>query len=380
LVCAVGKAAAGMLSSFEESALAPIRGSICATSPHPTPTGESCRTARLALDLATRTDSASCLVLLISGGASAMIALPAEGITLDDKIAAVKVMLTRGMPIEEMNAVRKHLSAIKGGQLATHAHSCCTLAISDVIGTAEDDLSVIGSGPGVADPSTFGDAVRALRARDAWSDLPGGVRARLSGGEAGEIAETPKPGDPRFAHASGFVIGGRRDAMQAARVAAERLGYRVVLIDEPTLGEARAAGPMIVARARERAGSPDRTCVISSGETTVHVRGQGRGGRNQELALAALASLASSRSPMTLVSLGTDGVDGPTDAAGAVADERSLSRATALGLPAVDAVLAANDAYTFFDRLDDLVRTGPTGTNVGDLQIVLTRESNFTDA
>jgi len=211
-----------MLETFTRAAGDAVRETVCAVGPHPTPTEESCRTAQRALELAANVDAASCLVLLVSGGASAMMALPAEGITLAEKIATVKVMLSRGIPIEKMNAVRKHLSAVKGGWLGAHARACCTLAISDVIGPAEDDLSVIGSGPGAADRSTFGDAMRGLRAHDAWNALPEAVRARLSAGEAGAIPETPKPGDPRLAHASGFVIGGRRDAMQAARAAAEQ--------------------------------------------------------------------------------------------------------------------------------------------------------------
>lgn len=369
--CAVGKAAAGMLAGFEAAAPAPIRERLSAIGPHPTPTEESCRTARGALSLARETDDRSCLVLLVSGGASAMLALPAEGISLGDKIETVRLMLARGVPIEAMNAVRKHLSAVKGGWLAARARACCTLAISDVIGPAEDDLSVIGSGPGVPDASTFGDAVAALRTHGLWERVPQAVRQRLSIGEHGQIEETPKPGDPRLADASGFVIGSRRDAMIGARDAAVRLGYRAVVIDEPTLGEARRAGPAVVERAARmsREGAP--LCVISSGETTVHVTGAGRGGRNQELAIAAMPTLHAFGRPVVLVSIGTDGVDGPTDAAGAIADERSLSRAAAAGLPAADDVLRANDAYPFFDALDDLVRTGPTGTNVGDLQIVL---------
>jgi hydroxypyruvate reductase len=280
-----------------------------------------------------------------------MLALPANGVSLDDKIAAVKLMLARGMPIEEMNAVRKHLSAVKGGWLAARARSCCTLAISDVIGPAEDDLSVIGSGPGVADASSFADAVRALRARGLWDAIPASVREHLALGVEGKRPETPKPGDRRLAHARGFVIGSRRDAMNGARAAATRLGYRAVAFAEPTLGEAKLAGPSVVRRARRIFEEGDRLCVISSGETTVHVTGPGRGGRNQELALAALPALAEEGRSAVLISIGSDGVDGPTDGAGAIADERSLSRASALGLP----------------RVDDVLR----GTNVGDLQVIL---------
>jgi glycerate-2-kinase len=370
-VCAVGKAATGMLAGFEAAHVAPMRQRIVATGPHPTPTPASCDTARRALRLAESVSERECLVLLISGGASAMLALPAQGISLEDKIATVKLMLGRGLPIEHMNAVRKHLSAVKGGWLAAHARTCCTLAVSDVIGPAEDDLSVIGSGPGVPDQSTYAEAVVALQQSELWETLPAAVKNHLMRGGRGEIAETPKPGDTRLGAASGFVIGSRRHAMAGAAGAAERLGYATVVIDEPTLGEARVAGPALVDRALQIARHRERCCVISSGETTVHVKGSGRGGRNQELALAALPMLAAKERSVMLVSVGTDGVDGPTDAAGALADEQSLSRADAAGLAPVDAVLDANDAYPFFDALGDLVRTGPTGTNVGDLQILL---------
>lgn len=371
LVCAVGKAAAGMLAGFHEASVSPIQGSVFAVGPHPTPTDESCRTARRALELATLVERNTCLVLLISGGASAMLALPADGIFLADKIETVKLMLARGMPIEEMNAVRKHLSAVKGGWLAAQARRSCTLAISDVIGRAEDDLSIIGSGPGVPDGSTFGDAVGFLSGRGLWDELPASVRRRLTRGAKGGLPETPKPGDPRLAAASGFVIGNRHNAMNGARDAASRLGYRAVVVDRATLGEARHAGPPLVEQAARMVREGERLCVITSGETTVHVTGDGRGGRNQELALSALPALAAADRWMVLISIGTDGVDGPTDAAGAIADHRSLARARDLNLPSVDQILAANDAYPFFEALGDLVRTGPTGTNVGDLQVIL---------
>jgi glycerate-2-kinase len=362
-----------MLDAFSDCAGERFPDALLATGPHPIPTGESVRTARAALGLARKVDDASCLVLLLSGGASAMMALPAGDLTLEDKIEMNAAMLARGVPIARMNGVRKHLSAIKGGWLAAAARRCCTLAISDVIGEAENDLSVIGSGPGVADRSTFSDARRILHEFDLWDAAPPRVRAHLARGERGAVSETPKPGDPRLGHSRAFVIGSRREAMEGARDAAVRAGYHAVIKDEAVLGEARVAGPAVMACALESAlrESAAGVCVISSGETTVHVRGGGRGGRNQELALAALPALARASRPIVLVSLGTDGVDGPTDAAGAIADGGSLARAAGLGAPPVAAALEANDSYSYFDRLGDLVRTGPTGTNVGDLQIVL---------
>jgi hydroxypyruvate reductase len=201
--------------------------------------------------------------------------------------------------------------------------------------------------------------------------MPASVRQHLTRGQDGNAPETPKPGDPRLADASGFVIGSRRDAMRGAQDAAERLGYRTVVVDRPTLGEAKLAGPAVVEHGLRLATVDQRLCVISSGETTVRVTGSGRGGRNQELALAAIPVLASIGREAVLLSLGTDGIDGPTDAAGAIADDRTLSRAGASGLPPVPDVLSANDAYRFFDALGDLIRTGRTGTNVGDLQVLL---------
>jgi hydroxypyruvate reductase len=298
-------------------------------------------------------------------------ALPADGLTLEDKVAVNALLLSRGVPIAQMNAVRKHLSRIKGGWLAAHAHACITLAISDVIGAAEDDPSVIGSGPGVADTSTFADATAVLQEFALWDDVPPRVRDRFIAGSQGRIPETPKPADPRLARSSVFVVGSRRDGMEGARREAERLGYRAVVLGDPVLGEARERGPEVVARAVAFGATGDRVCVISSGETTVHVRGGGRGGRNQELALSALPVLAASSWPTVLISVGTDGVDGPTDAAGAIADRDSLARAASADGPTVEAALAGNDSYSFFSRLGDLVRIGPTGTNVGDLQIFL---------
>lgn len=370
LTCAAGKASAGMLVAFSAWAGLRLGDVVVSGGGHPVPDDRSVAAARRALGLAARTDARTCLVLLVSGGASAMLAHPAEGLTLADKIEVSRALLAGGFPISEMNCVRKHLSEIKGGWLAARAAACCTLAISDVIGPDEDDPAVIGSGPGVADRSSFAESAAVLKQRGVWDTIPSGVRSRIERGERGEVEETPKPGDPRLARASAFVVGSRRDAMAAARDAARALGYDAVVVDEPVVGESRQAGPALVARSARLAGPSGSYCVISSGETTVSVRGAGRGGRNQELALAAIPALAALEWPTVLASVGTDGVDGPTDAAGAIADSSSMARATAMALSG-DEALAANDSYAFFDRLGDLVRTGLTGTNVGDLQVLL---------
>jgi hydroxypyruvate reductase len=293
-------------------------------------------------------------------------AMPADGLTLEHKQDTVRVLLNAGADIHALNTVRKHLSAIKGGRLAAATRGqVMTLAVSDVVG---DDLSIIASGPTVPDPSTFADALAVLRAHEATHRVPPAVVRHLERGAAGEIAETPKPGDARFTRTFARVIGGRQSAVDGARAAAQALGYRVHLIDEPIVGEARLAGPALIGRVG-RADHP--RCVIAAGETTVHVTGSGKGGRNQEVALAMLPHLDALGDRVVAASVGTDGIDGPTDAAGAIVDTTSAARAAAAGLDRAS-YLTDNNAYAYFDRLDDLIRTGPTGTNVGDLQIILT--------
>lgn len=340
---------------------------------HPIPTAGSEAAARAALALARRVAHDECLVLLVSGGASALMAAPADGLSLDDKMQATRALLRCGARIDEINAVRKHLSAVKGGRLARAAGGrCVTLALSDVIGPHEDDLSVIGSGPGVADPSTFADALAVLEAHALRGHVPAAVVRRLEAGVRGEIEESPKPGDADRRDLVARVIGGRRDAMRGAAAEAARLGFAVHVVEAPLLGEARAAAPRFVldalARASARGGAAP-VCVVASGETTVTVTGHGRGGRNQEFALAAAAVLSAGGRPAAVLSLGTDGVDGPTDAAGGLVDHTTASRTAALGL-SIHRALADNDAYPCLQRLGDLVVTGPTGTNVGDLVVI----------
>jgi hydroxypyruvate reductase len=266
--------------------------------------------------------------------------------------------------------VRKHLSAVKGGRLAAACRGqVVTLAISDVVG---DDLSVIGSGPGVPDPSTWSHVRDALHAFGGVERHAAAVLARADAGCAGEEPETPKAGDPAMRRARAHVIGGRRHAMDGAARAARERGYGVVLYDAPVTGEARLAAAAwweAVAETAREAGTP--LAVITSGETTVRVTGTGRGGRNQEFALAAASHLAAVARPAVLLSMGTDGIDGPTDAAGAIVDPTTLTRARERGLGSPTAYLDRNDSYAFFEALDTLVRPGPTDTNVGDLQVLL---------
>jgi hydroxypyruvate reductase len=252
---------------------------------------------------------------------------------------------------------------------------CHTLAISDVVG---DDLAVIGSGPGVPDASRYADAIDALREFGGLDAYPGAVVERLRAGERGDVPETLKPSDARAARATAAVIGSRRDAMDAASATARRLGYDLVCIDRPIVGEARQAAIDYVREIADRIASVDApVCIVSSGETTVRVTGTGRGGRNQEFALAAAGELARFGPGVVLASVGSDGIDGPTDAAGAIADGTTIARAHRLGLDPVD-FLHRNDSYAFFEALGDLVVIGRTGTNVGDLQILLANRASGT--
>ena len=336
---------------------------------HPLPTAASEDAGRRALALADSIRPDETLLVLVSGGASALLAVPADGVTLDDKRATTNQLLRAGADIYALNTVRKHLSAIKGGWLAARTRGLCrTLVISDVVG---DDLSVIASGPTVADASTFNDALDVVKRFGGAAAFPAAVVARLRRGAAGAVDDTPSPGDPRLARTTTTVIGSRRDAMAGAADEAARRGYRVIRIDDAVTGEARSVAAPRLQRALAQGGSGSRpVCIISSGETTVHVTGSGKGGRNQEFALAAAPLLATVDAPVALASAGTDGVDGPTDAAGAIVDRTTLTRASAAGLPP-DRFLSDNNAYAFFHALGDLIHTGPTGTNVGDLQVIL---------
>lgn len=340
---------------------------------HPVPNDASEAAATRALEIVSAAAPADRCVALISGGASALLCRPAGRLTLDDKRAATRVLLAAGADIHALNIIRKHLSSIKGGRLAAAARApMLTLAISDVAGVSEDDPSVIGSGPTVADASTYADALDAAERLDVLDALPAAVLDHLRRGARGEEDESPKPGDPRLTGSRYSLIGSRHDAMRGAADAAERLGYRTMVIRDAITGEARTAAAEWWRRACvETSGSPGRCCVISTGETTVRVRGRGRGGRNQEFALALVDAIASVSRSAALASVGTDGVDGPTDAAGAFVDSMSVTRAQQQGLASPAAYLDDNDSYSFFNPIGDLIRLGATGTNVGDLQVLL---------
>jgi hydroxypyruvate reductase len=355
---------------------------------HPVPDQRSVTAARHALEVASQTSNDDVLLVLLSGGASALMAMPAHGLALEHKQDAVRRLLKAGATIHELNTVRKHLSAIKGGRLAAAAASpVVTLVISDVVG---DDLSVIGSGPTMPDPSTFDDALQVLDHRGGRAAYPPAVVAYLERGARGDVDETPKPDDARMTRSVARIIGGRMTAVAGAADAARKAGYAVHVIQIPMVGEARAAAAGFADQVRElMLHVTPPLCVIGSGETTVHVTGDGRGGRNQEFALAMVpfveeltyrqarrdqnptATSSAARAIGTVFgSIGTDGIDGPTDAAGAIVDATTMERAAARALDPA-AYLRNNDSYHFFSALDDLVLIGPTGTNVGDVQVAL---------
>ena len=338
---------------------------------HPIPTEGSLAAGQRALALADGAGDGQVVVVLLSGGASAGLAAPVEGVTLAEKAAVTTLLLRAGVAIDGVNCVRKHLSALKGGRLAAAAGGrVVTLAISDVFAPLPDDPAVIGSGPTVPDPTTFADALAIVLG--ASGRVPAAALDMIGRGVRGEIPESPKPDDPRLAGASYHLIGSRWDAIDGAAAEARHLGFTVATIDEPVTGEARDVALAHVRRAAQLAHERPRPfCVLSVGETTVHVTGRGKGGRNQEFALASAIHLTRRFPEAVLASVGTDGIDGPTDAAGALVDTMTPTRAADAGLHRPETYLAANDTYTFFEALGDLVRTGPTDTNVGDLQLVL---------
>ncbi len=381
---AVGKAASAMADAWLRQQPPPGRGLVIGThrgtadlgglewrqGGHPVPTAASVAAGRDALALAAGVRPDRCLVVLLSGGASAVMAVPLGGLSLEDKRATVSALLAAGADIGQLNTVRKHLSAVKGGRLAAAcAGTTWTLAVSDVVG---DDPAVIGSGPTVPDPTTFADALDVIASFRIGARLPSAVRSHLEAGARGEVEESVKPGDPRLGRAEWRRVGGRHEAMEGAKREAEARGYHPLVVAEPVVGEARRAAVAHLAglaAAIERCRRP--ACVISSGETTVKVTGGGRGGRNQEFVLAAVDGLAALGPHAFIASAGTDGIDGPTDAAGALADTGTLRRAAAAGLGDPADYLARNDSYHFFAPLGDLLVTGPTDTNVGDVQVVL---------
>lgn len=339
---------------------------------HPIPDEKGVAGAQRMADLVQGATADDLVIALISGGGSALMVLPSPSLTLNDKRRLTDSLLRSGATINEMNTVRKHLSQVKGGGLARLAYPAdvITLMLSDVVGSP---LDVIASGPTVPDTSTFQDAWSVLDSHGLIDELPKSIEQRLRAGLAGEIAETPKGADPIFDHCRNVVIASNEIAARAAVAQAAREGLNPLLLSTYVEGEAREVARVLagIAREIEHSGSPVAApaCVIVGGETTVTIKGHGLGGRNQEMALATAIRIAGLPDTMFLT-LATDGSDGPTDAAGAIVTGETSARATALGLDPHQ-FLADNDSYHFFQKLGDLVITGPTNTNVNDLAFLL---------
>lgn len=306
------------------------------------------------------------VICLISGGGSSLLPMPREGISLADKMEVTRDLQLAGATIQELNIVRKHLSGLKGGWLAEKLHPAAVLSlvISDVVG---DPLDSIASGPLYPDPSTFDDAVRVLKKYGLWDAAPSAVVNLLKRGAGGKLPETPKPGSGSFKKVTNVIIGSNEDASNAAVRYLRLKGQRPTLLTTSLEGEARFAGMFMGSVLLYANRRPRPSSYVLGGETTVTVRGKGRGGRNQEFALGAAMKMDGNHG-VALVALGTDGLDGSTEAAGAVIDGHTISRGTALGLSSDD-ILLENDSFRFFGALGDLVMTGPTGTNVNDIAV-----------
>ncbi len=342
---------------------------------HPLPNEAGARAARRLLQLAASAGEADLVLVLLSGGASALMSLPADDLSLEDLRRTSAALLASGANIHEINTVRKHLSAIAGGRLglATQPARTACLVISDVVG---DDLTAIGSGPLYGDPTTFADALRIVEERGLEDELPAAVMERLRRGITGEGLETPGPGSPPLAHTSHTIVARNLDACRAMAARAGDLGYEPLVLSHMLQGEAAELGRFHTGLAHSALADSvplaAPCALITGGEATVTVRGEGRGGRNQESALAAAGGLAGL--PVTFLSAGTDGVDGPTDAAGGLVDGASAEDLAEAGIEAARA-LARNDSYPALAAIDGLLLTGPTGTNVADVRLLLIGET-----
>jgi glycerate 2-kinase len=339
---------------------------------HPLPDREGEEGARRMLAIAEQATTDDLVICLISGGGSSLMPGPIEGVSLEDKQALTSALLKSGAPIGEINVVRKHLSAFKGGWLAKRAYPATVLSLilSDVVG---DHLDAVASGPTVPDPSTYAEAQKILEKHGLWAKASDSIHKILLEGVAGLIEETPKPGDLVFTNVHNVIIGNNRTATQACAEYLKSKGLKTIHIDEPLDVEAKQAGQALASLATRASAYgfsiPKPLGVVAGGETTVVVTGSGLGGRNQELALSAAMHLEGAES-CVIASLSTDGVDGPTDASGAIVDSFTVERAKKAGADA-EGLLSNNDSYCFFLKLGDLIFTGPTGTNVNDISVII---------
>lgn len=339
---------------------------------HPVPDVCGLAGSRELLSIAEGAGSGDIVICLLSGGASALLPAPAPGLTLKDEQRTTGLLLKSGASINEMNAVRKHLSLIKGGLLARAAYPgrVITLIVSDVVG---DDLSTIASGPTAPDPSTYLDAISILKKYGLASKVSPAVIKRLRDGEKGKAEETSKPGDKLFGRVDNLIVANNSVALEAAKAKAEALGYNAVILSSTITGSVRDIAGFLSSVAIEvkKTGNPIErpACILMGGEPTLKVVGKGKGGRMQEFALESALRLSGEKG-ITVLAGGTDGTDGPTDAAGAIVDSNTVRRAGAIGLDA-EAYLRKNDSYNFFKKTGGLLVTGPTGTNVMDVMMAI---------
>ena len=338
---------------------------------HPIPSQKNTQGVGQILRLVENSTAGDLIIVLLSGGASALMDYPSGGIGLEDERKTTLLLLKSGASIHEINTVRKHISRVKGGRLAEAVHGArvLTLIISDVVG---DQVDTIGSGPTAPDPTTYLDAKQVLEKYNLWTRVPAQVKKTIEAGINRVLAETPKQRDKAFRYVNNIIVGSNRESCRAAASYLNKAGYHSQVFSTRIAGEAREAGRKLgsVATHLHDNGLPVSlpAALTSGGETTVTVKGNGKGGRNQELALAAAVSI-DGYERIVVGSLATDGVDGPTDAAGAIADGTTVKRGKRLGMDAED-YLRKNDSYNYFRRLGDLIMTGPTGTNVNDIMII----------
>jgi len=339
---------------------------------HPVPDEAGVKGTRRMLDLVSQADENDLIICLISGGGSSLMPLPRDEISLQDKKMVTEALLKSGAPINEINAVRKHISDFKGGWLAKRAYpaTVINLLLSDVVG---DPLDAIASGPAVPDSTTFQDAIKVLKKYTLWNKIPKSVKKALLNGEKGHVSETPKTDDIAFKRVYNFIVGNNRSASLAAYDKLRDAGLNTLFLTSYMEGEARHVGRMFAAMVREIVASgkpiPKPSGIVAGGETTVTVVGKGAGGRNQEIALGAALKIDGVEGAV-IASISTDGVDGPTDAAGALADGKTILRSQELELNAEE-FLADNNSYAFFSKLSDLIFTGPTSTNVNDISVIV---------
>jgi glycerate 2-kinase len=387
LVIGAGKASAQMALAIENilgsricqgtvvtkrGYVAPLKRIKLVEGGHPLPDQRGIDGTKRILKLTSNLDENDLVICLISGGGSALLVSPVPGINLKDKKELTDQLLKCGANIKEINTIRKHISQVKGGRLAQLAHPAyvITLILSDVIGNKIDSIA---SGPTAPDTTTFPDCLKIVQKYKLKDKIPPSIYEHLEKGREGRIKETPKPGDPIFKKVRNFIIGSNSLALKAAKQKAEDLGFNTIILSRPVSGDTTRAAVQhanLAKRVQEK-GDPvsPPACLVSGGETTVKIRGEGLGGRNQEFVLVGGVKIAG-RKNVVMLSAGTDGTDGPTDAAGAICDGKTIKRALQKGFDAKQ-YLHNNDSYHFFQKLGDLLKTGPTNTNVMDIHLIL---------